>query len=92
MNERLVNDVLRTCGGSQDSSRLHRDADPRAAHRSCRDAMSGCAVTSWDQSCQFPGCPHQKAAGCDVCTLHAHVRVSSTGSWVNDRHDNGGHG
>lgn len=49
-------------------------------------------MTAWDHSCQFPGCGREKAVGRDVCTLHAQVRVFSTGSWVNDRHENGGHG
>jgi hypothetical protein len=49
-------------------------------------------MTSWDQRCQFPGCTHEKAIGHDRCNLHVRVRVSSTGSWVDDRHDNGGHG
>ena len=49
-------------------------------------------MTSWDHNCQFPSCPGERAAGRDMCTLHAHVRVSSTGSWVDDPHDHGGHG
>lgn len=49
-------------------------------------------VTSWERNCLFPGCTQRKVAGRDVCTLHIRVRISSTGSWVNDRHESGGHG
>jgi hypothetical protein len=49
-------------------------------------------MTSGDHHCQFPGCTRARAEGRDVCTLHAPVRMSATGSWVSDRHDSGGHG
>jgi hypothetical protein len=40
--------------------------------------------------CDFPLCPEPARDDGTMCELHAHVVVS--GSWVNDRHTDGGHG
>lgn len=42
--------------------------------------------------CVFPRCESAPVAGSLRCHDHRNVRVSSTGSWVNDKHTEGGHG
>jgi len=42
--------------------------------------------------CAFPGCPQTARPDQLMCIHHDHVQLSSTGSWTNDRHTEGGHG
>lgn len=37
--------------------------------------------------CDFPDCGDDPTTDTGMCDLHAHVRVSSSGSFVPDRHD-----
>lgn len=43
-------------------------------------------------SCDFPGCDRPAELGPRMCDYHVVVRLSSTGSWVDDSHPDGGHG
>jgi hypothetical protein len=42
--------------------------------------------------CDFPGCHRQAHAESPMCAHHLLVRISARGSWVDDRHADGGHG
>lgn len=42
--------------------------------------------------CDFPGCDRHAELGARMCDYHELVRIASNGSWVNDRHPDGGHG
>ena len=41
---------------------------------------------------EFPGCQGPAHSGSSMCLDHLMVRTSGCGSWVNDRHADGGHG
>jgi len=43
-------------------------------------------------NCDFPGCDRHAELGSRMCDYHELVRLSSNGSWVDDRHPDGGHG
>lgn len=42
--------------------------------------------------CEFPRCDHPAELGSRMCDYHELVRLSTNGSWVDDRHPDGGHG
>jgi len=42
--------------------------------------------------CDFPGCHALAHPGSSMCVDHLLVRMSGRGSWVDDRHADGGHG
>lgn len=42
--------------------------------------------------CDFPACDHHAVLGARMCEGHLMVRVASNGSYVDDRHIDGGHG
>lgn len=42
--------------------------------------------------CAFPRCESPAETDRETCTTHHDVHVSSTGSWVDDNHREGGHG
>lgn len=43
-------------------------------------------------TCDFPGCERHAELGARMCDYHVMVRLASNGSWVDDRHPDGGHG
>lgn len=60
------------------------EAEARATWRREQEALGA--------DCDFPGCGRHAELGLRMCEDHVMVRLSSTGSWVDDRHADGGHG
>lgn len=75
--------------------------DRVANHRNMTAGAEGAAATSLafhreqqhvGAPCDFPGCERHAELGARMCDYHELVRLSSNGSWVDDKHADGGHG